>query len=58
MSTHGPLQLIGDHPTHHNIDGEWIVFCYVEPMSCYNCSKQWVDEANNCCHDPIALDVV
>ena len=31
-------------------------FNYTEPLSRHNRSKHWVDDVNNCRHDPIALE--
>ncbi len=58
MSTHGILNQVDDHVTYCNIDGEWKTFNYVELMSLHNCSKHWVDDINNRCHDPISLEDV
>ncbi len=38
------------------MDGKWKSFKYSEPFSRHNCAKDWVDDINNCRHDPIGLE--
>ena len=58
MSTHGMLDIIQDHPTYRKVDGSWKTFKYSEPFSRYSRAKHWVDDINNCRHDPIGLEEV
>ncbi len=63
MSCHGVLTPLDDHDTFRdttNADGSRlrIQFKYPEPISCHNQPKHWVDDSNNCRHDPIALSDV
>ncbi len=58
MSSNGLIQPVDDHVTYYNINGEWKLFKYIEPISCHNHAIHWVDDVNNCCHDPIALEDV
>ncbi|KAL7476796.1 LOW QUALITY PROTEIN: hypothetical protein ACHAW6_002629 [Cyclotella cf. meneghiniana] len=55
MSTHGLMLPVDDH---RYVNGEWQSFKYCEPMSHHNRSKHWVDDINNCRHDPISLEDV
>ncbi len=34
----------------------WKSFKYTEPLSCHNRVKHWVDDINNCPHNPIGLE--
>ncbi len=56
MSSHGILDEIQDHSTGCKIGGQWKSFKYSEPISHHNCAKHWVDDHNNCRHDPIGLE--
>ncbi len=56
MSTHGILDEIQDHPTWWLVNGVWKSLKYTEPLSCHNRAKHWVDDVNNCCHNPIGLE--
>ncbi len=58
MSTHRLVTAVENHTTYCFIDGEWTSFHYVDPMSCHNHSKHWIDDVNNCRHDPIELEDV
>jgi hypothetical protein len=58
MLTHGMLNEIQDHPTYRKVDGSWKTFKYLEPFSRYSQGKHWVDDVNNCCHDPIGLEEI
>ena len=58
MSTYGMLDEIQDHPTYRKVDGSWKTFKYSEPFSRYSQGKHWVDDHNNCRHDPIGLEEV
>ncbi|KAL3817622.1 hypothetical protein ACHAXA_006511 [Cyclostephanos tholiformis] len=55
MSTHGMLETVQDHPTS---PGQWNSFKYTKPFSRYSKSKHWVNNVNNCHHDPISLEEV
>ena len=52
------LDEIQDHPTYRMVNGSWKTFKYSEPFSRYSQGKHWVDDHNNCCHDPIGLEEV
>ncbi len=56
MSAHGTLDEVEGHLTWRCVDGEWKLFRYPEPFSRHNKGKHWVDDVNNCCHDPIGLE--
>jgi hypothetical protein len=56
MSTHGILDEIQDHVTWRLVDGVWKSFKYTEPFSRHHRSKHWVDDVNNCRHNPIGLE--
>ena len=56
MLLHGVLDEIQDHLTWWLVDGTWKTFKYVEPFSYHNHAKHWVDNVNNCHHDPIGLE--
>jgi hypothetical protein len=58
MSIHGMVKTVQDHPTYRKVDGQWKSFKYTEPFSCYYKAKHWVDDVNNCHHDPIGLEEV
>jgi hypothetical protein len=58
MSTHKVLQETQDHLTWCFVDGEWKTFKYAAPFSCHNRAKHWVDDVNNCRHDPTGLEEV
>ena len=58
MSTHGLLNKVPEHTTYRYVGNVWKSFNYVEPMSCHNHAKHWVDDVNNRRHDPIGLENV
>jgi hypothetical protein len=58
MSAHGMVETVQDYPTYRKVDGQWKSFKYTEPFLCYCKAKHWVDDVNNCHHDPIGLEEV
>jgi hypothetical protein len=58
MPTHRVQEEIQDHLTWHFVNGEWKTFKYAKLFSRHNHAKHWVDNVNNCCHDPMGLEKV
>jgi hypothetical protein len=58
MSTHGTLDEMEGHSTWRCVDGEWKSVRYAEPFRRHNKGKHWVDNVNNCCHDPVGLETM
>jgi hypothetical protein len=58
MLSHGVLDKIQDHITYRQVNGKWVLFKYAEYLSRHNHAKHWVDDVNNCWHDPIGLEQV
>ena len=58
MSMHGVLSEIQDHMTYWQVNGKWVSFKYAKYLSRHNLAKDWVDDVNNCRHDPIGLEQV
>ncbi len=60
MSSHGILTIVDDHYNFHNTtnaDGSRLRIKFNHPKSsCHNRAKHWVDDSNNCKHDPIASE--
>jgi hypothetical protein len=58
MLTHGMIEMVQDHPTYRMVNRQRKSFKHTEPFSCYCKAKHWVNDANNCYHDPIGLEEV
>jgi hypothetical protein len=58
MLLHGVLDKIQDHITYRQVNGKWVLFKYAKYLSRHNRAKHWVDDVNNCRHDPIGLEQV